>query len=318
MPLPEISSIGDAYDLHPLTIEDMGSDITGRVKFDSFRTYLFISVKCCGESVDDDFPLLHIVLMKKCVLTIHTHRIAAVTRTKQRFAKEIARQRSKSSSGDTWRDLLSSDWVLYFLLDSITDDYVRMTNVLVGEADTIEELMSSVKARDRLEMLQRINNARFNTRVVTQHLSAKLDILRRLCGSPSADSAISGVLEPEQLVRSHTRKYMTDVMDHAMESVNLLGITDHALESSASIYLAHASIDMAEISNGMADQMTLLSLVATVMLPLSLVAGLFGMNVKVPFGDVDSLVPFYTICGGMVLFFVAIMVWEMKSKKNND
>ncbi len=74
---------------------------------------------------------------------------------------------------------------------------------------------------------------------------------------------------------------MLDVQDHLVQTQYELQFVEHDLESSAQHYLARVSIEMAAASNNIAKGMTKLSLAATIMLPLSLIAGLFGMNVKV-------------------------------------
>ena len=74
---------------------------------------------------------------------------------------------------------------------------------------------------------------------------------------------------------------MSDVMDHLLDANEDLTFAEHDLEASAQLYTTRVSMEMAAANNVMASNMQSLSLVATIMLPMSLVAGLFGMNVKV-------------------------------------
>ena len=74
------------------------------------------------------------------------------------------------------------------------------------------------------------------------------------------------------------------------------------------------SIDVAEQSKQSNEIMKNLSAVATIVLPLSLVAGIMGMNVEVPWqhdatNDLATLAPFIVICGGMVVVTIAMIVY---------
>jgi magnesium transporter len=126
--------------------------------------------------------------------------------------------------------------------------------------------------------------------------------------------------ETEDLMASHPRRYMMDVLDHTMETTQQLTLIQHDLDASAQHYLARISIEMAAASNNMAYQMKQLSIVATILLPLSLIAGLWGMNVHVPGQDDDDLTVFFTIVGCMVAFALTCSykfgLFSGKSKRN--
>lgn len=86
------------------------------------------------------------------------------------------------------------------------------------------------------------------------------------------------------------------------------------LGSLQNTYLANVSIDVAEQSKQSNEIMKNLSAVATIVLPLSLVAGIMGMNVEVPWqhdapNDLATLAPFITICGGMVVVTIAMIIY---------
>ena len=86
------------------------------------------------------------------------------------------------------------------------------------------------------------------------------------------------------------------------------------LSSLQNTYLANVSIDVAEQSKQSNEIMKNLSAVATIVLPLSLVAGIMGMNVQVPWqhdsnNDLATLAPFIVICGGMVIVTILMIVY---------
>jgi magnesium transporter len=86
------------------------------------------------------------------------------------------------------------------------------------------------------------------------------------------------------------------------------------LSSLQNTYLANVSIDVAEQSEQSNEIMKNLSAVATIVLPLSLIAGMFGMNVQVPWqhdstNDLATLAPFITISGGMLVVTVLMVIY---------
>jgi len=87
-----------------------------------------------------------------------------------------------------------------------------------------------------------------------------------------------------------------------------LGHCEKMLSRSHSNYLAQISVD--QVIQGNKSNITLgkVTVIATVLVPLNLVCGLFGMNVPVPWGEPGSLIPFFGILGGIVTFVLICLV----------
>jgi magnesium transporter len=101
-----------------------------------------------------------------------------------------------------------------------------------------------------------------------------------------------------------------DVLDHVVEASQQLQFLKHDLESSAQQYMARISIEMAAANNEMAAQMRQLSIAATVLLPLGLVAGLFGMNCRVPAQGVPNFVAFGSVMA-VICVVVVLGAWKL-------
>merc|ERR1712098_24054 len=90
--------------------------------------------------------------------------------------------------------------------------------------------------------------------------------------------------------------YLGDIQDHVVTMMTNLAHFEKMLSRSHSNYLAQLSIENIEQGKN--------SMLASILVPLNLVCGLFGMNVAVPWKDSNSLGPFFGILGFLVLFTV--------------
>jgi Mg2+ and Co2+ transporter CorA len=101
----------------------------------------------------------------------------------------------------------------------------------------------------------------------------------------SADSHIS----------NETRVYMRDVLDHINSCMHKIETAREILNQAQSNYLSQVSIQMARSAAATDNSMKKLTILATGLLPLTIVTSAFGMNVKVPFQEEDSVLPFFLI-----------------------
>jgi magnesium transporter len=103
--------------------------------------------------------------------------------------------------------------------------------------------------------------------------------------------------------------YLGDIQDHVVTMATNLGHFEKILSRAHSNYLATLSIN--SISQGTDTNRVLskITFLASVLVPLNLVSGMFGMNVAVPFKDVDSLVPFFGIMSFMIVICSLILAW---------
>jgi magnesium transporter len=99
--------------------------------------------------------------------------------------------------------------------------------------------------------------------------------------------------------------YLGDIQDHVVTMMTNLGHFEKMLSRAHSNYLAQLSIDNITQGNNANKVLSKITLLASILVPLNLVCGMFGMNVAVPFKDSDSLVPFFTILAILVVFTLA-------------
>jgi magnesium transporter len=98
--------------------------------------------------------------------------------------------------------------------------------------------------------------------------------------------------------------YLSDIQDHLITMTQNLNHYEKILSRSHSNYLAQISIEMTEANNQINDVLSKMTALGTVLIPMNLITGLWGMNVHVPGEDVDGYAWFASILGGLVLFAI--------------
>jgi magnesium transporter len=108
-----------------------------------------------------------------------------------------------------------------------------------------------------------------------------------------------------------TRLYLRDVLDHILCLFDDVEMAKEQLTHLTHTYVARVSIGMARDSNQLNDIMKKFNAMATIVLPLTFVTGLWGMNVPVPGREETTLIPFLSLVGAMVaLSIVAIILFR--------
>jgi len=173
---------------------------------------------------------------------------------------------------------------------------------LVRDLNDLDELITQLSSKELRDMLKRLALSRKRISHMRQRLWSKRDILVSLIGK-DWKLFLSGVQIP----------YLRDVYDRVVMLLEKIETTSELLNVLHGNYLAVISIDVSEYSNDMGAVMQKLTEISTVLLPLSLVTGIFGMNLDIPWqtGYVNSdhihkTVPFWILMICFVLFALAL------------
>lgn len=149
--------------------------------------------------------------------------------------------------------------------------------------------------------LRRIGLTRKNVMSLMRLLGGKADVLRAFTKRCTEDYDVTP--------RMDIALYLSDIQDHAVTMMNSLVHFDTMLSRSHSNYLAQLSIDNIDMGNRTNDFLSRVTVIATIIVPLNVVCGLFGMNVKVPWGGDENLNAFFGIMSGIILFAaISLMV----------
>jgi magnesium transporter len=196
--------------------------------------------------------------------------------------------------------IITPEWYCYALVDAITDEYLQITSQIEYGVEAVDELSMLLDDKEREEMLSRITMARKQVTVAQRHLFAKPDVLRALV------KRISGGKQAEEVAL-----YLGDVLDHAMSASQQIASCDATLRRAHSNYLAHLSVHMAAASSRLSNLMGKWTVFGSILIPLTIVAGFFGMNVYVPGKDPGDgsmdLTWWWGIMGGSATYVLGVL-----------
>jgi magnesium transporter len=164
------------------------------------------------------------------------------------------------------------------------------------ETDAIEDQVFIARDDDSQGFLRKIGLVRKNVMGLMKLLGGKADVLRGFTKRCNANYKVTP--------RMDIGLYLGDIQDHVVTMMTSLGHFEKMLSRSHTNYLAQLQIDNINQGNSANKLLSKVTLLASVLVPLNLVCGMFGMNVAVPFKDSENLGPFFGIFGFLVLWTV--------------
>ncbi|KAI7899060.1 uncharacterized protein BX663DRAFT_460972 [Cokeromyces recurvatus] len=292
----EMKVISKIFHIHPLTTEDIMSHEI-REKCDVFRHYLFISYRAF---LHDRSHLLkpvtfYNIVTKKHILTFHFGQVPHIYHVQERV-KQL-------------QDYIEivPDWINYAVIDEITDSFAPLIQQIESEVDAIDDLVLLYKT-DQSDMILRIGSCRKRVIQMVRLLGTKIDVVRGLMKRIREEERKQWIDEDDreehQRIYPDVGLYLGDVQDHILTMLQNLSHYETVLTRSESNYLARISIELTQTSNSTNHVIGRLTIFATVLLPMNLITGLWGMNVKVPGKDYDNLLYFFWIVFSLILFAI--------------
>lgn len=289
----EMKVIAKAFGIHPLTAEDIRMQET-REKIELFKSYYFVcfhTFETDQESEDFLEPInVYLVVFKTGILTFHFSPIVNPANVRRRVRQ--------------LRDYVtvSADWLCYAMIDDITDGFAPIIHSIEYEADSIEDSVFMNKDNDFREMLLRIGESRRKVMTLMRLLQGKADVIKMF--SKRCQEEI-GVQTSAAQPRADIALYLGDIQDHIITMFQSLLSFEKIFSRSHSNYLAQLQVESFYINNKVTDILSKVTMLGTILVPMNLVTGLFGMNVKVPGNDQTN----YGWFGGIIGFiFLMILV----------
>ncbi len=270
------------FGIHRMTADDCLNRLAP-VKIEMAEEYAFLvfHVLNFNEGWDKlDTLNLSFILFKECCITVHSHPVRSIGIA----ARQMAGENNQTLSG--------SSRALYLTLQAFMSFYADLVEDVCEDVDTLEDAVMEGLVESSL--LQNIANSARNLAVVRRRLVPTRRVLERLCE------------EGEEFLDPEARIYLRDALDGVIRLIEKGTVIRDALNTAQSNHLAH-------LSNQTNEVMRTLSVVATIMLPLTFVTGLFGMNVPVPGQESSGQFFFYGIVGGMlVLTLVMVFIFRRR------
>lgn len=314
----EMRCIAKAFGIHPLTAEDIRMQET-REKVELFKSYYFVCFHTFeNDNESEDFlePInVYIVVFRTGVLSFHFGSISHAANVRRRVRQ--------------LRDYVNvnSDWICYALIDDITDSFAPVIQSIEYEADAIEDSVFMGTNNDFSNMLRRIGESRRKTMTLMRLLSGKADVIKMFAKrchdeangiGPALTSNINiANLQADSEFTSHAYSprgdialYLGDIQDHLLTMFQNLVAYEKIFSRSHSNYLAQLQVESFNSNNRVTEMLGKVTLIGTMLVPLNVITGLFGMNVKVP-GQDSSIKWWFSILG--ILIALSIVIWIVAS-----
>lgn len=277
-----IEKIGGHFGLHPLTAEDI-LNTDQRPKVEDFGNYLYIVLKILyyderkNEIVSEQISM---ILGQTFVLSF------------QEMGTNIFNpliERIRGNKGHIKK--LGADYLAYSLLDSIVDNYFIILEKLGEDIELLEEKLITHPTR---EMLQTLHN-----------LKREMIFLRKAVWP--LREVISGLERGESaLVKDTTRIYLRDVYDHTVQVIDSIETSRDMLSGMLDIYLS-------SISNKLNEVMKVLTVIATIFMPLTFIVGVYGMNFRY-MPELEWRWGYFTIWAIMTVIGISMLIYFGKKK----
>jgi magnesium transporter len=276
-----IRRLGEIFHLHPLALEDV-VNAHQRPKVEPYDEQLFIVARMVHQGEQLDTEQISIFLGPNYVLTFQEGRPGDCL--------NAMRERIRKDSGKIRR--MKPDYLAYAILDAIIDSYFPLVEHYGDRLDALEMEMTANAAA---AISNRIHDVR-----------SDLLLLRR-CVRPHREALNMLVRDPHPLIADETRIFLRDCYDHTIQLIDLLEVYR---ETCVDLRDFHISL----VSNRMNEIMKVLTVIATIFMPLSFITGLYGMNfdtrlpgnmpeLGLPYGYVLALGGMAAVAIGFFLYF---------------
>ncbi|ODQ45191.1 hypothetical protein PICMEDRAFT_54802 [Pichia membranifaciens NRRL Y-2026] len=299
----EMKMLAKAFSIHPLTAEDIRMQET-REKVELFKSYYFVSFHTFEtDSESEDFlePInVYIVVFKSGILTFHFSPIVNPANVRRRVRQ--------------LRDYVnvSSDWLCYAMIDDITDGFAPIIQSIEYEADAIEDSVFLSRENDFGRMLLKIGESRRKVMTLMRLLQGKADVIKmfaKRCQDEAASIRINGFSNNNSQAQpsADIALYLGDIQDHIITMFQSLLSYEKIFSRSHSNYLAQLQVESFYSNLRVTDMLSKVTLLGTILVPMNLVTGLFGMNVKVP-GHGQSNYGWFGGIIGFIFLLVTVLV----------
>lgn len=273
-----IEKLGAVFQLHPLVLEDI-VNTEQRPKGDDYGTYAFLVAKSLTYAVPArhlSMEQISIVFGQGFVLTFQENGTDPFGPVRERLRTGRGRLRTQRS-----------DYLVYALMDAVVDNYFGILEGIGEVTEQVEEQLLSDPKPEVLRDLYQLRRCILFVRRAVWPLREVIGTLQR---------------GQSQLVTEFTRTYLADVYDHTIQLIDTIETYRDIIAGMLELYLSSAS-------NRMTAVMKVLTVITTIFMPLSFIAGIYGMNfehmpeLKSPWGYPLTLFSMLAIACGMLWYF---------------
>jgi magnesium transporter len=282
-----LEKLGSCYGIHPLVLEDILAD--QRPKIEDYDDYIFIVLKMlyCNEIGDEDLgdcridsDQISIILGQNFIISF---------KEKEVDVFNPIRDRLRTAKGKIRKN--GADYLAYSMIDSIVDHYFVIMEML---GDRFEKVEDAVVASPEPKILPIIYNLKSNMLFLRKSVWPLREAISKMQRTDSP------------LISEPTKMYFRDVYDHTIQVIENIETFRDMSASLLEIYLSSQSNKLNEV-------IKLLTIISTIFIPLTFLAGLYGMNFRY-MPELESRWG-YPVVLTLMFLVVAVMLTYFKRKR---
>lgn len=276
-----LAQLGELFGLHPLALEDV-VNVHQRPKFEDYEGADFIVLRMPSLTPHLELEQVSMFLGERFLITFQEKPGDCLDALRDRIRHNKGRVRRRGSA-----------YLAYSVLDSIVEQFYP---VVEHYTDRLEEVEARVLATAKENVVPEVHAIRHDVRVLRRTVSLTRDVVSALARTETGES------------RDDTYIFLRDCHDHTVQLLEALDTNRELASSLMELHLSNVSMRMNEV-------MKVLTIIATIFIPLGFIAGLYGMNfdgnrspwnmpeLRWRYGYPFALGVMSLTAGGLMLFF---------------
>ncbi len=276
-----IQHIGEKFNIHTLTLEDI-SHTDQRPKFEEYDNYLVSIMKMLSHDSKTKSEQLSVLLMDK-------NTVLSFQEVHGGDAFDLIRTRLRSGKGRVRK--MGADYLTYCLLDAVVDFYFVILEKVGDRIEDLEEDLVGEPSKQTMKQLHSMKREMIFLRKAVWPLREMINNFER---------------SESKLITKPTRLFLRDVYDHTIRVIDTVESFRDLLSGMMDLYLS-------SVSNRMNEIMKVLTIITTIFIPLSFIAGVYGMNFKY-MPELNGPNSYFYLLGIMLVIAIS-MIFYFKKKK---
>jgi magnesium transporter len=275
-----VEAIGKFYNIHSLTMEDI-VHVDQRPKFEDYDNYVVAIMKMISYTTEVKSEQLSVVLLENTVLSFQE--------PNNGDAFEIIRNRLRQGKGRVRK--LGADYLAYALMDAVVDCYFTAIEKIGDKIEEIEEEI--ISDRDKKSLLE------------LYHLKREMIYLRKQVW-PLRDMINNMVRSETHLINPSSDIYLRDLSDHVTRIIDTVETYRDLLSGIMDIYLSTNANKMNEV-------MKVLTIMSSIFIPVTFIAGVYGMNFE-NMPELKTQNGYFITWGVMLSVIIGLMIYFKRKK----
>jgi magnesium transporter len=275
-----IEAIGKKFNIHPLTLEDI-VNTNQRPKFEDYENYVVAIMKMLYYDNELHAEQLSVVLMEGMVISFQE--------VHGGDAFDLIRNRIRQGKGRIRK--MKADYLAYALIDAVVDCYFNILEKIGDKIEVLEEDLIDEPTKETMQHLHYMKREMIFVRKAVWPMRELVNNMER-CETT--------------LIQPSTDIYLRDVHDHVVRVIDTVETYRDLLSGMMDIYLS-------SVSNKMNEVMKVLTIITTIFVPVTFIAGVYGMNFEF-MPELHSHWGYALIWAAMLTIMISLLIYFRRKK----